>query len=123
MRKSILWVVALATASAAVATTGDRSQAGVIAPLGLREAADEVPLTETVQFSFRGHRYCWYNAGWRGPGWYRCGFQRRRGLGWGGPIGWRGWRRPGLGPRPILRPSRPSRPGFQRPVTLPAQVR
>jgi hypothetical protein len=82
----------------------------------LREAADELVLPETVQFTFRGHRYCWYNAGWRGPGWYRCGFQRRRGLGWGGALGWRGWRRPGGA---AFRPPRPGRPGFQRPVPLP----
>jgi hypothetical protein len=36
MRKLILWGVAIAAASAAVTTTGGRSQAGVIAPLGLR---------------------------------------------------------------------------------------
>src|SRR5215472_3691824 len=112
MRKC-LWVIAIAAVSAAVMLPGGRSQAGVIAPIGLREAADELPLTEEVQFTWRGQRYCWYNAGWRGPGWYRCGFQRRRGIGWGGPAGWHGWRRPGLRP-PITRPTRPSRPGFQR---------
>jgi hypothetical protein len=48
MRKLILWVVAIAAASAAATATGGRSEAGVIAPLGLREAADELLLTETV---------------------------------------------------------------------------
>ena len=42
-------------------------------------------------FVFEGRSYCWYDDGWRGPGWYRCGFQLRRGLGWGGPRGWHGW--------------------------------
>jgi len=42
-------------------------------------------------FVFEGHSYCWYDDGWRGPGWYRCGYEFRRGLGWGGPRGWRGW--------------------------------
>src|SRR5215471_8627475 len=118
MRKLILWVVAVAAASAAVTATGGRSQAGVIAPIGLREAADELLLTETVQFTWGGRRYCWYNAGWRGAGWYRCGFQRRRGSGWGGPAGWNGWRRPSH--RPVTRPPKPSRPGIQRPQPLPA---
>jgi hypothetical protein len=27
----------------------------------------------------------------RGPGWYRCGYTRRRGFGWGGGHGWHGW--------------------------------
>ena len=123
MRKLILWVVAVAAASAAVATTGGRSQAGVIAPIGLLEAADELVLTETVQFTWGGRRYCWYNNGWRGPGWYRCGFRSRRGSGWGGPAGWNGWRRPGIRSprpgRPGARPPTPGRPGIQRPQTLP----
>lgn len=42
-----------------------------------------------------GRNYCWYPVGWRGPGWYWCGYARRRGVGWGGPAGWRGWRHDG----------------------------
>ena len=38
-----------------------------------------------------GHRYCFYLNGWHGPGWYRCGFAFRRGLGWGGVYGWNDW--------------------------------
>src|SRR5262245_61627119 len=38
-----------------------------------------------------GREYCWYDDGWRGSGWYRCGFQLRVGYGWGGPHGWHGW--------------------------------
>jgi hypothetical protein len=115
MRRLTLCLVAIAAASAAIATTGSRSQAGIVAPLGL--AADELPIPEAVQFFFGGRRFCWYNAGWRGPGWYRCGFQRRRGLGWGGPLGWRGWRRPGQ--RLGFVSSAASRPGLQRPKPLP----
>src|SRR5215469_9830696 len=118
MRKLILLVVAVAAALSAVVTTGSRSQASVIAPPSLREAADELLLTETVQFWWKGQRYCWYNTGWRGPGWYRCGFRSRRGLGWGGPSGWHGWRRPGH--RPPARRPRPGRPGMHRPQPLPA---
>jgi hypothetical protein len=39
---------------------------------------------------WRGHQYCWATGGWRGPGWYWCGYSDRRGVGWGGPTGWRG---------------------------------
>ncbi len=42
-----------------------------------------------------GRRFCFYFDGWHGPGWYRCGFAFRRGLGWGGEYGWNGW---GYGP-------------------------
>jgi hypothetical protein len=38
-----------------------------------------------------GQRYCFYFDGWHGPGWYRCGFAFRRGLGWGGVYGWNDW--------------------------------
>jgi hypothetical protein len=38
-----------------------------------------------------GHRYCWYDDGWHGPGWYRCGYRLREGFGWGGGVGWLGW--------------------------------
>ncbi|MGY3347842.1 23S rRNA pseudoU1915 N3-methylase RlmH [Bradyrhizobium sp. USDA 4459] len=60
MRKWIFWMLALAAALAAVTTTGSRSHAGIIGgPLGLHEAADDLRLAETVQFRWRGHRYCW----------------------------------------------------------------
>jgi len=42
-------------------------------------------------FVHDGHRYCFYFDGWHGPGWYRCGFAFRRGLGWGGVYGWNSW--------------------------------
>src|SRR4051812_48197892 len=44
-----------------------------------------------IHHSWQGRSYCWYESGWKGPGWYRCGFAARRGLGWGGPAGWHGW--------------------------------
>jgi len=47
---------------------------------------------QDVQFLFGGRNYCWYAAGWRGAGYYWCGYANRRGLGWGGPEGWHGWR-------------------------------
>jgi len=89
---------------------GGRSHAAVIDPNALQAAADELAAVELVQFRWRGRTFCWYNTGWRGPGWYQCGFRWRRGLGWGGPIGWRGWRRPG-----ITVGQGPSRPGINRP--------
>jgi hypothetical protein len=46
---------------------------------------------EETQYVFGGHDFCWYDNAWRGPGFYYCGFAWRRGYGWGGPAGWRGW--------------------------------
>jgi hypothetical protein len=50
---------------------------------------------EQAQFFYSGRNYCWYAGGWRGPGYYWCGYAWRRGYGWGGPFGWNGWGRPG----------------------------
>lgn len=46
---------------------------------------------QPVQYFYGGRNYCWYNNGWRGPGFYWCGYASRRGMGWGGGAGWRGW--------------------------------
>src|SRR5215467_13632469 len=108
MRKICLTLTA--TLAVVGAMIGGRAQAAVIAPIGLGAAADELAAVDTVQFFWGGRRYCWYDVGWRGPGWYWCGYHWRRGVGWGGPIGWRGWRRPG-----ITVGQGPSRPGVNRP--------
>lgn len=70
---------------------------GEAAPLdnGVWRADGAAPL-QTVQFVWGGRNYCWYDSGWRGPGWYWCGYGVRRGLGWGGVYGWHGWRRDGF---------------------------
>ncbi len=57
---------------------------------GVDQPGDVVSL-ERVQFAFGGHSYCWYDAGWQGPGFYWCGYANRRGLGWGGGDGFHGW--------------------------------
>jgi hypothetical protein len=54
----------------------------------------ETGLVDTVAvqvYVHEGRRYCFYFEGWQGPGWYRCGFAWRRGLGWGGVYGWNSW--------------------------------
>ena len=49
------------------------------------------PALVQAQFFWAGRNYCWYDGGWRGPGYYWCGYAWRRGYGWGGGYGWRGW--------------------------------
>jgi len=58
----------------------------------IRAASENGSITEQAQFRFGGYDYCYYGDGWRGPGWYWCGYAYRIGLGWGGPIGWNNWR-------------------------------
>ena len=43
---------------------------------------------EQAQLFWNGEEYCFYRDGWRGPGWYICGYAWRRGYGWGGGSGW-----------------------------------
>ena len=69
--------------------------AGATAPLSSAQAAParliyavgnaaEQPNLEQVQYFYGGENYCWYDGGWRGPGFYWCGYAWRRGYGWGG---------------------------------------
>ena len=76
--------VILAAASLSSAAAGPLLSQSVI-------GGSEVVGSGEVQHSWNGRTYCWSEAGWKGPGWYRCGFASRRGLGWGGPAGWHGW--------------------------------
>src|SRR5215470_4363126 len=55
-----------ATLAIVGAMIGGRSHAAVIAPIGLGAAADELAAVESVQFTWRGRPFCWYNSGWRG---------------------------------------------------------
>jgi hypothetical protein len=65
-------------------------------------------------FLFGGRNYCWYDNGWNGPGWYWCGYGYNYGAGWGGPVGWHGWRWRGGHP-PGYRPGWRPGPGHGRP--------
>ena len=88
-------VIAAASALtlAGVLATGT-AQAGVPGgPDAIRAAAQNGLLAEQVQFRWGGYDYCWADDGWRGPGWYWCGYAYRPGFGWGGPLGWNNWRR------------------------------
>jgi hypothetical protein len=42
------------------------------------------PMLQPAQAAFYlwgGRRYCWYDGGWQGPGWYWCGYPWRAGYG------------------------------------------
>jgi hypothetical protein len=85
--------LAVATVLSASATLVGTVQAAPAGPSGqLGAAADGLNMMEKAQFIFGGRRYCWYDNGWQGPGWYWCGYAFRQGFGWGGGIGWHGWR-------------------------------
>ena len=74
-------------ASITLALAGAGSLSVAAAPAG---GASRAPasLVEQAQFFWNDHQYCFYEDGWRGPGWYMCGYEWRRGYGWGGGRGW-----------------------------------
>ncbi len=89
-----LAALTLSTAGAASAQTAPRlitanDEAPVQLIVGRDVAGDGV--LEKAQYLYGGRNYCWYSGGWRGPGYYWCGYAWRRGYGWGGPFGWHGW--------------------------------
>ncbi len=79
----------LAAGTALALATSAHAAIGGAASLAARSAP--IAPVENVQFFFGGRNYCWYNSGWRGPGYYWCGYAWRRGYGWGGGVGWNGW--------------------------------
>jgi len=86
------------SAASAAMITQDAVANDQAAPARLDNAvsyAGQAGQFEKAQFLWGGRNYCWYAGGWQGPGYYWCGYAWRRGYGWGGPIGWHGWGRPG----------------------------
>ncbi len=71
-------------------STADASVVSGVASVG--RVALDLSAIEQAQYVYGGAPYCWYGNGWRGPGWYRCGFAFRTGYGWGGGYGWNNWR-------------------------------
>jgi hypothetical protein len=60
-------------------------------PVNRMTGADAGLVDTVAVYVYGGRHYCFYFDGWHGPGWYRCGFAWRRGLGWGGVYGWNSW--------------------------------
>jgi len=89
--------LAVAFAGAALAATALSGSAHAVPVSGaVVNAATTLNVVDTVQYVYAGRRHCWYRNGWKGPGWYWCGYAWRRGYGWGGPVGWNGWAAPGV---------------------------
>jgi len=84
--------IAFALFASAALPLAAPAEAGVgAADFGANAAINNVAPIEDAQFVFGGRNFCWYPGGWRGAGWYWCGYAYRSGLGWGGGVGWNGW--------------------------------
>jgi hypothetical protein len=91
MIKTTLYLTTAVAMLTAVVTTPASSMPNTGA--AIRDAAEATDLVDNVAiYVVEGRRYCFYFSGWHGPGWYRCGYAFRRGLGWGGTYGWQGWK-------------------------------
>ncbi|HEY2483261.1 MAG TPA: hypothetical protein VGI30_13855 [Caulobacteraceae bacterium] len=94
--RTAIVAVAAALATAGAASAGVTPTQATINPpparlfVGVYSSAEPAVLENTA-WVWGGRNYCWYPGGWRGPGYYWCGYAWRRGFGWGGPVGWNGW--------------------------------
>ena len=85
--KSVL-AIGLGLALSAPAQAAMPAQTSPVSPL----AQPAQFIFDPLNLVFGGHEWCWYDDGWRGPGWYWCGYGARYGYGWGGGEGFNGWR-------------------------------
>jgi hypothetical protein len=92
MRNIVLGLAAATALAGAACVPATEAQA---APLPGVVIGVDTPNTATIEktqvFIYSGRHFCWYDDAWNGPGWYWCGYGWRRGFGWGGPWGFRGW--------------------------------
>ena len=94
MRRMMSTAAAIALAVSAALSGGAQAAPAPCLNLQGVEAGASAPIEKT-QYYWGGQNYCWYPNGWRGPGWYWCGYAFTPGYGWGGGYGWRGWGVPG----------------------------
>jgi hypothetical protein len=101
----------LALALGAVSPFAGAAHAGLSDSAFVAPLSDQLQPLENADFIYNGRQYCWYEDGWRGPGWYWCGYAHWEGAGWGGlrveRLAHHAWRQ--LPPRPSSPPHRRSR--------------
>jgi hypothetical protein len=90
MRNLVLSIAASAALFAAAPLANAQTAPEGRLIFGVESLGAPAPVQD-VQFLFGGRNYCWYPVGWHGAGYYWCGYANRRGIGWGGPVGWHGW--------------------------------
>jgi hypothetical protein len=86
------FIAAAATIAIAATPISFSGKAEAATGSALSSSLDQLSLIEKAQFVFGGKKHCWYLDGWHGPGWYWCGYAKRKGMGWGGPEGYNGWK-------------------------------
>ena len=91
MRNLVIGVAAAALLSGAAAAHGQTLTAAPAQLVFGVDKAGDIPGPTPAQFYHGGRQYCWYPGGWKGPGFYWCGYAYRTGYGWGGPAGWMGY--------------------------------
>ena len=90
MLRKLAFIIAVA-AGATLQFAGPAPAAIADGALAGRTSLIDNALIDRVQYAYGGQNYCYYETGWKGPGWYWCGHAATYGVGWGGAYGWRGW--------------------------------
>jgi hypothetical protein len=113
-RFAIAFVSAAALFAASSFMAASVAAGPALAPDQIGAAADSFDAVVNGSYVWRGRRYCWYDHGWKGAGWYWCGYAQRPGFGWGGGAGWHQWRPPHR-PRPPIHKPPHYRPPHHKP--------
>ena len=87
----VISAVALLPFISSISVSPARAAVGEHAGSLFSSLRNSSPVEAIQYYSLNNSNYCWYDAGWQGPGWYSCGYEWDDGLGWGGPYGWNGW--------------------------------
>src|SRR3974390_2063298 len=74
-------LVGFAFLASSMLLCGGPAHAAMSARNIIPKGSDELSLIQHAQYVYGGYSYCWFPAGWQGPGWYVCNY----GPGGGGP--------------------------------------
>ncbi len=73
MLRKLAFRLALA-AGLALPLAGAAEAAMIDGVIASPNPSDQFMPVEKAQFVYGGQNYCWYGAGWQGPGFYWCGY-------------------------------------------------
>jgi hypothetical protein len=73
-------IVGLALSAAFALPLANTAEAAIGDGVAASHVASQLLPVEKAQFVYGGRQYCWYDNGWRGPGFYWCGYAYPRAL-------------------------------------------
>ena len=67
-------IAGLALSAAFALPLANTAEAAIGDGVAASHVASQLLPVEKAQFVWGGRQYCWYDNGWRGPGFYWCGY-------------------------------------------------